>query len=75
MVVMKILKQILFVLVILAGLSLGVSAQKGGGGQRPPKQPRPIEPKPKPSPKGDQKPNKPGYAFVIALPENLDLAE
>ena len=44
-------------------------------GERPPKQPRPIEPKPKPSPKGDQKPNKPGYAFVIALPENLDLAE
>ena len=72
---MKILKQILFILVVVAGLSLGVSAQKGGGGQRPPKEPRPIKPQPKPSPKGDQKPNKPGYAFVIALPEDLHLAE
>ena len=70
---MKILKHILLILVVVAGLSLGVSAQKGGD-QRPPKQPRPIEPKPKPTPKGDQKPKKPGYAFVIALPEEHDLA-
>jgi hypothetical protein len=71
---MKILKQILFVVVLVAGMSLGVSAQKGGG-QRPPKEQPKIEPKPKQTPKGDQRPKKPGYAFVIALPENTDLAE
>ena len=71
---MKILKQILFALVVVAGLSVGVSAQKGGG-QRPPKEQPKIEPKPKQTPKGDQKPKKPGYAFVIALPEDLDLAD
>ena len=69
---MKILKQILFVLVLVAGMSIGVSAQKGGG-QRPPKEQPKIEPKPKPTPK--ESPKKPGYAFVIALPENTDLAE
>lgn len=74
MAVMKILKQILFIMVVVAGLSFGVSAQKGG--QRPPKNPPPkIEPKPKQTPKGDQKPKKPGYAFVIALPEEHDLAD
>ena len=71
---MKILKQILFILMVVAGLSFGVSAQKGGG-QRPPKEQPKIEPKPKQTPKGDQKPKKPGYAFVIAVPENTDLAE
>jgi hypothetical protein len=69
---MKILKQILFIVVLVAGMSVGVSAQKGGG-QRPPKQPRPIKPEPKPTPK--ESPKKPGYAFVIALPENTDIAE
>jgi hypothetical protein len=74
MAVMKILKQILFILVLMGGMSLGVSAQKGGG-QRPPKEQPKIEPKPKQTPKGDQRPKKPGYAFVIALPENTHLAE
>ena len=74
MAVMKILKQILFILVLVAGMSLGVSAQKGGG-QRPPKEQPKIEPKPKQTPKGDQRPKKPGYAFVIALPEEKDLVE
>ena len=75
MAVMRILKQILFIMVVVTGLSLGVSAQKGGG-QRPPKdRPPKIEPKPKQTPKGDQKPKKPGYAFVIALPEEHNLAD
>ena len=73
MAIMKTLKQILFILVAVAGLSLGVPAQKGG--DRPPKQQPKIEPKPKQTPKGDQKPKKPGYAFVIALPEDTNLAE
>lgn len=71
---MKILKQILIIMVVVTGLSLSVSAQKGG--QRPPKdRPPKIEPKPKQTPKGDQKPKKPGYAFVIAVPEEQVLAD
>ena len=66
-VAMKTFKQFLFVLVAVAGLSLGASAQKGGGGQqRPPKNPPKIEPAPKPTPKGNERPQKPGMAFVIA---------
>ena len=68
MAIMKTLKQILFILVAVAGLSLGVSAQKGG--QRPPKNPPKIEPAPKPSPKGEKPPKKPGYALVIARAED-----
>ena len=72
---MKTFKHFLFVLVAVAGLTLGVSAQKGGGQQRPPKERPKIEPKPKPSPKGDQRPNKPGYALVIVKREDNDLAD
>ena len=64
---MRTFKQILFILVAVAGLSLGVSAQKGGGQQKPPKdRPPKIEPKPKhdPPPKGGGRPNRPGMAFV-----------
>ena len=72
---MKILKQFLFILVAVVGLTFGVSAQKGGGQQRPPKNPPKIEPAPKPSPKGEKPPKKPGYSFVIANPEEYQMAE
>lgn len=65
---MKTLKQILFTLIAVAGLSLAVSAQKGGD-QKPPK-PKPpvIDPKPKEKPpKGDDKPKKPGMSYFVAI--------
>ena len=66
MAVMKTFKQFLFILMAVASLTLGVSAQKGGGQQKPqkPKPPK-IEPAPKkdPPPKGGR-PNRPGMAFV-----------
>ena len=63
---MKTFKQILFTIVAVVGLSLAVSAQKGGG-DKPPKNPPPkIEPKPKDNPpKGGDKPKKPGMSFFI----------
>ena len=62
---MRTFKQFLFIVMALGGLTLGVSAQKGG--QKPPKEKPPkIEPAPKkdPPPKGGGRPNKPGMAFV-----------
>lgn len=73
MAVMKILKQFLLIMVAVVGLTFGVSAQKGGGQQRPPKNPPKIEPAPKPTPKST--PKKPGYAFVIAKTEEDQFAE
>lgn len=71
---MKTFKQFLFILVAVMGLTLGVSAQKGGQ-QRPPKDPPPkIEPKPKP-PKGDEKPKKPGFALFIVRTEDYESAD
>lgn len=72
---MKGFKQFLFILVAVAGLSLGVSAQKDG--HRPPKDPPKIEPKdkPKPPPKGEDRPKKPGYALVVLKQEDQELAD
>lgn len=59
-------KQILFALIAVVGLSLAVSAQKGGGQDRPPKEKPPkIEPKPKDPPKPP--PKKPEMSFYVAL--------
>jgi hypothetical protein len=71
---MRTFKQFLFILVAVMGLTLGVSAQKGGGQQKPPKdKPPKIEPKPKdnPPPKGGR-PNRPGMAFVDFKVENFN---
>ena len=71
---MRTFKQFLFILVAVTGLTLGVSAQKGGGQQKPPKvKPPKIEPKPKdnPPPKGGR-PNRPGMAFVDFKVENFN---
>lgn len=70
---MKTLKQILFSLVAVAGLSLAISAQKGGGQQKPPKNPPTIPAKPKP-PK-DEKPKKPGMSYFVAPPPENEYAE
>jgi hypothetical protein len=66
---MKILKQILFTFVAVAGLSLAVSAQKGGGQQRPPKEKPPvIKPGDKPkNPPKENRPKKPGMSYFVAL--------
>lgn len=65
---MKTLKQILFTLVAVVGLSLAVSAQKGGDKDRPPKKPPEIPaPDKRPKPK-DDKPKKPDYGYYVALP-------
>lgn len=74
---MKGFTQFLFILVALAGFTVGASAQKGGQ-QRPPKgDPPKIEPKdkPKPPPKGDDRPKKPGYAYVSMKQEDDGSAE
>jgi hypothetical protein len=70
---MKTLKQILFTLVAVAGLSLAISAQKGGGQQRPPK-PKPEIPA-KPKPPKEEKPKKPGMSYFVALPPETEYSE
>ena len=69
---MKTLKQILFTLVAVVGLSLAVSAQSGGQ-QRPPK-PKPEIPA-KPKPPKDEKPKKPGMSYFVALPPESGYSE
>lgn len=72
---MNTLKQILFTIVAVAGLSLAVSAQKGG--DKPPKDKPPvINPKPKDRPpKGDTKPKKPGMSYFVAIVNESEYAE
>ena len=70
---MKTFKQILFTLVAVAGLSLAISAQKGGDQQKPPKNPPTIPVKPKP-PK-EEKPKKPGMSYFVALPPESGYSE
>lgn len=71
---MKIFKQILFTIVAVIGLSFAVSAQ--GGGQKPPKKPPEIPAKPKPTPKPkEDKPQKPGMSYFVALPPESEYSE
>lgn len=60
---------------MVIGLSLAVSAQKEDPKKPPPKPPPPvINPGQKP-PKGEDKPKKPGMAFIIVSKESMvDLA-
>ena len=66
---MKSLKQIIFMLTVVIGLGLNISAQVQADDQkRPPKKPPVIDPKQKlprenPPPKGGDKPKKPGSAY------------
>ena len=77
---MKLVKKILFVFALVAGLSVASMAQKGGDGPKtPPKQNPPVVvPKEKPPkenpPKGGDKPKKPGFSAAVKredLPGNL----
>ena len=67
---MRVLKGILLTLILMAGLSLSVAAQKGGQEKPPPKENTPrVDPgkKPPPPPRGGDKPKKPGMAMEIGI--------
>lgn len=71
---MKILRQFIFTVFAVAGLTLAVSAQKNDPKKPPPKAPPPkIVPggdkKPPPPPPRGKGPKKPGEAFFLALKE------
>lgn len=69
---MKVLQKILCTFAMVIGLSMAVSAQKTDDQKKPPPKPPPpvINPGQKP-PKPDDKPKKPGMAFVVASKESL----
>jgi len=74
---MKLIKKLLFMFVLVAGLSVGAMAQKGDPPRRPPKDPPPVinprgEKPPKENPKGGDKPKKPGLA-AIGKPREEDV--
>ncbi len=72
---MKTLKQILFTLVVVAGLAFAASAQDGGQ-QRPPKPKPEIPAKPKDNPKPkEDKPKKPGTSYFVALPPESEYSK
>ena len=76
MIAMKTLKQILFTLVAVAGLSLAVSAQGKGGGGRPPKDPPPkVEPGKKPEKPKEDRPKKPGMSYFVAIVNENEYAD
>jgi hypothetical protein len=68
---MKLVKQIMFMLVLTAGLSLSAMGQKGGDQKKPPPKGNPpvINPREKPPrenpPREEKKPKKPGMAFAL----------
>ena len=71
MTAMKILRQFIFTIVAVIGLSMAVSAQKDDGQKKPPKDPPVIKPEPKNPPrenppKDGNKPKKPGMSFFLA---------
>lgn len=68
MTTINILKQMCFAAILVAGLAVGVSAQKGGQKKpTPPKEDPPVvTPAPKDPPKeGPKKRNKPSYAVLV----------
>jgi hypothetical protein len=69
---MKLVKQILFMFFLTAGLSLSVMGQKGGDQKKPPPKggnPPVINPGQKPPrenpPREEKKPKRPGMAFAL----------
>jgi hypothetical protein len=65
---MRVLKDILFTMVLVTGLTLAVSAQKGGQQKPPPKDPPPkVNPGQKPPPPKNEKPKKPGMAMEMGM--------
>ena len=67
-----IVKKFLFMLFVVGGLALGVSAQKNDQ-KKPPKNPPTVDPGKKnpprenPPPRGDKKPKKPGMSYVLVV--------
>jgi hypothetical protein len=69
---MRSLKEFVFTCVMVAGLSLAVSAQKDDQKKPPPKNPPPvINPRPKPPPDSN-KPKRPGSSEAVILWLGLD---
>jgi len=73
---MKTLKQFIFTIVAVIGLSIAVSAQKNEPKKQRPKDPPPVinpgekqRPKENPPRREDKKPKKPGMAFMVYLKE------
>jgi len=68
---MKFVKKILVAFALVAGLSVAAMAQKGGPQKPPPKDPPPAvvpskgNPQPRETPKGGDKPKKPGISAAI----------
>jgi hypothetical protein len=67
---MKLVKQLMFTIVLAAGLSVSAMAQKDDQKKPPPKGGNtpvinPREKPPKDPPKDDKKPKKPGMAFAV----------
>lgn len=62
---MKVLQKILFVFLVIGGLSLSASAQKDDKDKRPPKNPPTVNPEKKPPPTPEPKKPKPGMAFQV----------
>lgn len=73
---MKVLRHILFTLVMVTGLTLAVSAQKQDDPKKPPPKGTPpvINPIPKPPPDSN-KPKKPGYSLIVfRTPESAEIS-
>lgn len=77
---MKVIKQILIGFVLIVGMSIAAFAQKDDQKKPPPKgNPPVVTPREKPPrenpPKGEDRPKKPGMAFVLKASEaRVDLA-
>jgi len=67
-----IVKKFLFMLFVVAGLALGVSAQRNDP-KKPPKNPPTVDPgkkkppKENPPPRDDKKPKRPGMAYLLVV--------
>ena len=76
---MKVLKEIIFSIVLVVGLSITVSAQKNNDQKKPPKGPPPVvtpaqKPKPRETPprnSGDRGGKKPGMSLLLILRQNM----
>ena len=74
---MKFVKQLLFASLLVTGLSVAAMAQKGDPPRKPPKDNPPVvnpgkgNPQPRETPKGGDKPKKPGGFEAVIKREDL----
>ena len=78
---MKLVKKILFMFVLVAGLSVAAMAQKGGDKQKPPPKERPPvinpgkgNPPPRENPPRGDKPKRPGIEAIAKPREQENVA-